>query len=63
MASAADTARAFFHPAATWTKDALRRALVEVFDRTINAGRTMETKVLSVLRGAEIPATRLELAA
>ena len=63
MASAAETARAFFTPAAAWTKERVRAALTQVFERTIDAGRHVEGRVLSLLRRVEIPTQRLELAA
>lgn len=65
MASAAQAARrakAFFTPAAAWTKEALRKALTEAFEQTIHAGRAVESRVLSGLRGIEIPAERVNIA-
>ena len=61
-AGAAQAAKAFFNPAAAWTKDALRKALSEAFERTVHAGRFVEGRVLSGLRGIEVPAERIGIA-
>src|SRR6266850_2102835 len=50
MANAAQTAREFFTPAATWTRAALKRAISEAFDRSVTTGRAVEAKVLDTMR-------------
>lgn len=60
MATATQTAKAFFRPAATWTRDALQNALRQSFERTVQAGRLVEDRVLRALRGLEVPASRVD---
>lgn len=67
MATAAESAKRFFRPArrfidpaATWTRAAARRALTEVFERSVWAGRQIEGRILGAMRAMEIPAERME---
>lgn len=58
MASAAANAKAFFNPAAAWTREKLRKTLAQTFESTVNAGRNVEALVLKRMRGLEVPASR-----